>query len=286
MESPRIVARDRHDDGIDAWEVARATPGAALAGAVGGYSSYWERTSSFTARRELASTAVVLIVNLGDVLELCDGRGDVLRLGPGEGFVAGIHNATAISRSTGTQAGVHVFLSHATLSRLLGLPLGHLLNRCVDLEAVLGPGIRSLCQRLGETDDAGFRFTLLEQAIARRLAEAPPPDVAMLHAERRLARGASVAMLAAELDLSRQHFARRFRETTGLAPAAYAQLCRFERFCAAIAADPAAPLAELAPAAGYHDQPHLARAVRAFAAMTPGELRQRLLPHGNGVRDG
>ncbi|MGF7148737.1 AraC-like DNA-binding protein [Sphingomonas zeicaulis] len=150
---------------------------------------------------------------------------------------------------------------------------------------MLGPGIRSLCQRLGETADVAFRFALLEQAIVRRLAEAPPPDAAMLHAERRLAHGASVAMLAAELDLSRQHFARRFRETTGLAPAAYAQLCRFERFCAAIAAEPAAPLATLAPAAGYHDQPHLARAVRTFAAMTPGELRQRLLPQGYGVRE-
>ncbi|AHE56255.1 hypothetical protein [Sphingomonas sanxanigenens] len=217
MDSPRIVARNRHDDGIDAWGVVRATPGTALAGAVRGYASYWERTASFTARRELASTAVVLIVNLGDVLELCDGRGDVLRLGPGEGFVAGIHTATAISRSTGTQAGVHVFLTRATLSRLLGMPLEHLLNRCVDLEAVLGPGIRSLCQRLGETADAQFRFALLERAIIQRLAEAPAPDAAMLHAERRLASASPppVAALAAELDLSRQHFARRFRETTG-----------------------------------------------------------------------
>lgn len=286
MESPLIVAQDRHDDGIDAWDIARALPSVALAGAVLGYSSYWERTASFTARRELASTAVVLIVNLGDMLELRDGRGDVLRLGAGEGFVAGIHTATAISRSTGTQAGVHVFLTRTTLTRLLGMPLALLLNRCVDLEAVLGPGIRSLCQRLGDTMDAALRFALIEQAIARRLAEAPPPNAAMRHAERRLAAGSPVAALAAELDLSRQHFARRFREATGLAPAAYAQLCRFERFCAAIAAEPAAPLAELAPAAGYHDQPHLARAVRAFAAMTPGELRQRLLPHGGGVREG
>ena len=41
----------------------------------------------------------------------------------------------------------------------------------------------------------------------------------------------------------------------------------------------------LAADAGYVDQAHLARDVRDFSDMTPGDLRARLLPAAGGVRD-
>jgi AraC-like DNA-binding protein len=41
----------------------------------------------------------------------------------------------------------------------------------------------------------------------------------------------------------------------------------------------------LALDAGYHDQAHMSRDVQAFSAMSPGELRRRLLPEQGGVRE-
>ena len=51
----------------------------------------------------------------------------------------------------------------------------------------------------------------------------------------------------------------------------------------AIRAAPDTPLAELAAAGGYFDQPHFNREVRAFSGMTPLELRARLIAGNGGV---
>jgi AraC-like DNA-binding protein len=76
-----------------------------------------------------------------------------------------------------------------------------------------------------------------------------------------------------------------FRGATGLRPAQFVRLARFERFATALQAEPMASLAELAYVAGYADQAHLTHDVRRLSQMTPGELRARLIPAGGGVRD-
>ncbi|MGH6780971.1 MAG: hypothetical protein ACREB5_02555, partial [Sphingomonadaceae bacterium] len=110
MENRRPRTVRRFDDGADMWEMVDAPPAAMMAGLVDHYTSYSERTTSFTARRELAATQGVLLYNLGDPLELVGADGGTIRLRAGEGFAAGIADATSISRSGGAQAGIHVFL--------------------------------------------------------------------------------------------------------------------------------------------------------------------------------
>jgi transcriptional regulator GlxA family with amidase domain len=104
----------------------------------------------------------------------------------------------------------------------------------------------------------------------RRLAGAPGPVT---------------SALADEIGWSRKHFTRRFRAATGFSPDRFRRLARFERFAAALARAPDDSLAGLAAECGYVDQAHLARDVRAFSDMTPGELRARLIPGGGGVRE-
>jgi AraC-like DNA-binding protein len=286
MNRPRELTIAAHDDGIDRWETISAAAAPSLSGRIGRYSSYSERTRSFTTRHELASTQCVLIVNLGDPLELVGGDGGTLRLRAGEGFVGGVHMAGALSRSTGEQAGIHAFMPIASLGALAAMPLSELTNRVVPLDDVFGREARTLGEKLGETRDAATRFDLLDALFTRRFNDAATPDMAVFVAARRLAAPdpPSVESLARANDCSRRLFIARFRQAIGVTPGAFARLARFERFSAAIARAPSAELAGLAADAGYYDQPHLNRDVRAFAAMTPGELRARLVPNGGGIR--
>lgn len=283
----RAVTLTTHDDGIDAWSATSGAPAAHLAGSVDRYSYYRERTGSFTSRAELASTSGVLIVNLGDPLEIVSANGRIIRLECGQGFAGGLADGTSISRSTGAQAGVHLHCPLETLGRLLGMSPSEIANSVVRLDEALGNCGTELGEMLAEADSADRRFDRLDAFVTRRLAASAAADRRIIAACAAL-RGAPdlpVATLADDLNLDRRNFARMFRDVLGVSPRRYARLARFQAFAAAIGASPAARLADLAADAGYYDQPHLNRDVRAFAAMTPAELQRRIVPNGGGVRN-
>jgi AraC-like DNA-binding protein len=281
----RACSVHRYDDGRDRWEMVSVRPARHLAGAVGTYCAYAERTASFTARRELAATTGVLLFNLGEPIELtgADGAGIVLRAG--EGFVAGVADGTSISRSGGCQAGLHVAAPLETLAAATGAPAAEIANRVVRLQDIAGRAARELGERLHDADDAETRFGLLDAFLERQLARAPAIHPAIVWARRRLDSPdpPPIAELARELGWSRKHLSMRFRALTGFPPDTYRQLARFERFWRSLRSNPDESLAGLAAGAGYHDQAHLSRDVRAFGAMTPRELRRRLIPGQGGV---
>lgn len=283
----RQVTHLSHDDGIDRWQLADAMPAAHLARVVSRYGDYSERTGSFSARRELASTSGVLIFNLGDPLEIVGADGGCIRLGRGEGFAGGLADATSISRSTGAQAGVHVHALLTTIGRIVGCPPSDIANRVVTLGEAIGGAANDFGERLAEANSAEARFDLIDAFVTARLAARADPDPRIAIAGTALRRQPEIpiAALADRLDLDRRGFARRFRQELGISPRHYSRLARFESFVAATSSTPAASLAELAAEAGYYDQPHLNREVRAFAAMTPVELQRRIVPDGGGVRD-
>jgi len=273
----------QHDDGVNAWRMVRAAPAPALRGHVRHYLDYWERTA-FLTRSELASTQAVMIFNLGEILEVIDARGQSVRLAPGEGFVAGLADGTSLSRTNGIGAGIDVMLDWAALARLCGAPLGLLANRVERIDQILGGWMRSVGQRLLDAPDAEGRFAVLDAALGAALGGGRMADTRIIAAVRTLDADLArpVAAIAAALDMSHRHFIARFREEIGFAPGQYRRLLRFERFTRAITADPSARLTDLAQDAGYYDEPHLAREVRDFAALSPGALRARLIPEGGG----
>jgi len=286
MES-RPASIRRHDDGIDMWEMTAAPPAASLAELVGGYCSYIEDTSSFGARRELASTSAVLIYALGEPLSIVGADGVEIVLKAGEAFAGGIADATSISRALGAQRGIHIHMPLHALAAVCGAPVAELANRVVPLGDLIGAPARDLGHRLGTASDPHDQFDLLDAFLTRRFADMAAPDRAILWAMDRLAGddALAVARIAESIGWSRKHLAQRFAAVTGFSPQSYRRLARFERFSTAIAARPDESLAMLALDAGYHDQPHMTREVRAFGAMSPGELRRRLIPDGGGVRE-
>ena len=274
-----------HHDERDRWDVARARAAPDLDDLIQSYSWWSEETSSFHTRRELASTSGVLHINLGADLEIVDASGDTHRIRAGDGFVGGMARRTSLSRSTGAMEGVHVHMPLSAMSRLLGCSMAALANRVVKLADVAGDAGRALGGRLVDARALEARWTLVDDFLRSGMQRAAERDRELSYLLAQLARGRRVEETALALGWSRKRLARRFHDATGLLPREFAALARFERLTRALEADPNAPLAGAAAAAGYADQPHMTREVRRFASMTPGELLSRLIPGGAGVRD-
>jgi AraC-like DNA-binding protein len=279
----RSVRVQTHDDGVNAWRTARMSPSPVLARLIVGYSDYWERTGSFTTRRELPHAEGVLIVNLGAPITITDG--EVLHLQAGEAFAAGVHLRPALSQSQGTQAGMHVFLPLATLRRLLGVPMHHLVNCVMPLDSLLGHDTHDLGAMLCAAKDCATRVALLEAALSHRLAHTAPlgPQQAQALYLLRTRPDRDIAAIARDIGWSRKHLAARVQDAVGVGPRCFRRLLRFQTLTTLISQPPPPSWAALAHDAGYCDQSHLIREFREFSGLTPGEYLARGLPDGGGL---
>jgi AraC-like DNA-binding protein len=119
---------------------------------------------------------------------------------------------------------------------------------------------------------------------ARRLLRAeggpPPPEVAAIVAE--LRRGARVAQVADRVGLSDRQLHRRSLRAFGYGAKRLGRILRLQR--ALRLADRGLPAAAAAARAGFVDQPHLAREVRALTGADQvgnGANRSTALPSGS-----
>ncbi len=78
--------------------------------------------------------------------------------------------------------------------------------------------------------------------------------------------------------LSRFHFARRFRQSTGCSPMAYVQRARLLAACQWLDQQ-GGRVSDIAAMLGYFDQSHFTRAFRRATGMTPGQYLRR--PRGS-----
>ena len=239
-----------------------------------GYTGYAESTGAPLVRVETPHPAIVVIVNLGPALRV-DGEGF-------GSFVAGLTDVPVRTEHPGEQAGIQLDLTPQGARMLLGVPMRELARQAVDLGALVPA---ELTERLRALDGWEARFAALDAFLLGRLrdAAAPRPDVSFAWSRLVQTGGTvGVAQLCAELGCSRRHLAARFGEEVGLGPKAVARILRFRRALALL--DDAAPLAAVAAAGGFADQPHLNREFRAMAGCTPGEhLARRAFPN---VQDG
>ena len=266
--------------------MARVSAPPVLANDIYGYSDYWERTGSFTTRRELPHAEGVLIVNLGAPIAITGGNGAELQLKAGEAFVAGAHLRPALSHSLGAQAGMHVFLPLATQRRLLGIPMDKLADRVVPLDALLGRDVRDLGARLCEARDCDARVALVDTALSNRLAQTAPLARQQMYALHllRTQPARDIAEIARDIGWSRKHFSSRVKDAVGVGPRCFRRLLRFQKLTAMIGHHAGKPdWAGLALDAGYCDQPHMVREFHEFSGITPSVFRARSLPNGGGL---
>jgi AraC family transcriptional regulator len=89
------------------------------------------------------------------------------------------------------------------------------------------------------------------------------------YVEENLDRTISLAELAAVADVSRFHFTRVFKQSTGTTAISFVERCRIER-AQTLIAETDLPLVEIALAAGFADQSHFTRRFHRHVGCTPG----------------
>jgi transcriptional regulator GlxA family with amidase domain len=155
---------------------------------------------------------------------------------------------------------------------VVGVPASELVDRRVPLADVLGAHTaRVLGERLADAPSGDARMAALEDLVRshrREAADATAAIAAVVAAEP----STSVDVLADRAGVSARQLRRRFERAVGYGPAFLSRVARLQRFATGAVRSPGRGLAELAAAAGYADQSHLAKDTRAIAGRTPTEL--------------
>lgn len=149
---------------------------------------------------------------------------------------------------------------------LLGVPADALRDLRPDLAAVWGDRL----SRAWTDAVAAGGAAVLERLMAGRLADrgGRPRDVAV--AARMVAAGRGAEDVADALGVTTRTLHRRSLAAFGYGPRTLGRVLRLQRVLGLL--DDGLPLAEVAHRAGYADQPHLSREVRALAGVSPGAL--------------
>ncbi|GAA3338338.1 helix-turn-helix transcriptional regulator [Amorphoplanes nipponensis] len=144
---------------------------------------------------------------------------------------------------------------------VLGVPADELTDQQVPLDAVC-PAAEA--RAVAEAADP---VAALEAFALRRWQE---PDRAMVAVAAAARAGRPVGAIADRCGLSPRHLQRRCRSSFGYGPKTLARILRLQRAVALARAG--RPFAEVSVSAGYADQAHLSRDVRALAGVPLGEL--------------
>jgi AraC-like DNA-binding protein len=176
-------------------------------------------------------------------------------------FVAGPDTAPEVATSPAGVRFCAVRLADGLGPAVLGVPADELTDRQVPL-AALWPA--SEVRRLAESADP---LAALETAVARRW-RSPEPEMVALAAGARA--GRRVGAIAGALGLSARQLQRRCRTSFGYGPKMLTRVLRLQR--ALELARRGRPFADVSATAGYADQAHLSREVRALAGVPLTEL--------------
>jgi AraC-like DNA-binding protein len=147
-----------------------------------------------------------------------------------------------------------------------------LTNRAVDLEDVFG-STATLRERLALAPDDGTRVRLLDEWLLSVVAAPPAMEIdAAVSGIAASAGTIGLAAVAAATGLSLRQLERRFLTDVGVAPKTFARLVRLQAALTRIAAGQ--PLADVAHACGYYDQPHMTRDFSRLAETSPAAWQQ------------
>ena len=224
---------------------------------------YRERPSAIR-----GSTVWRRLATPGPVRILPDGCMDLIWTNRGHLFIAGPDTRPQILRSLPGLTHDGIRLAPGVGPEVFGVPAFELVNGRVPLEDVWRPGeARQLADRLATSAAPGL---VLEAAAAERLRAYGGSRPMIAEIVRLLRGGAAVAAVADRVGLNERHLHRRSLEAFGYGPKTLARIMRLGR--AMDLARSGKAYADVAAEAGYADQAHMAREVRALADTTMTQL--------------
>lgn len=158
------------------------------------------------------------------------------------------------------------------LFRLTGIPAHELTNAFVDAEAVFGPELRRVNERLSYARQPEEMVEVVEMFLLHLVRQSKKPVRPIDRVSRFLLRNPSVLSLnwlADQACLSQRQFYRQFVEREGISPKLYARIARFEGAMKLKNAQPAKDWLSVAVELGYYDYQHLVRDFKEFTHLTP-----------------
>ncbi|CAM3592696.1 AraC family transcriptional regulator [Tsukamurella ocularis] len=220
------------------------------------------------------SPSLTMIIDLGHGLDLTGpGLPDrtTFRL-----CISGMHPTPYLVHHDGLQRGVQVDVRPSLVRALTGAPAAELGGEAVELDD-LRPGLAAELYGRVAAAPAADRESVAAAVLARRATSGREvqPDAAAAWAHLAARRGrVTVAELVERSGWSSRYLAMKFTAEFGMGIKQAARLMRFDAARRALEAGESA--ADVAVAAGFADQAHLSREVRAFLGYSPsGYLARR-----------
>jgi AraC-like DNA-binding protein len=258
---------------VNVSAILRGEPAARAATEPVGASSYreWAPRAGLADRvaclwwRELAPGAA------GDGhLVIPDACMDLIAYSDGRVIVAGPDTRPSAGGLPAGGAAVGIRFRPGAASAFLGVPASELRDLRVPLDDIAPRLGDRLAQRVAGSpavDHAG----LMLDAVAGSWRDEPDPLVRELVAALDAGPPRGLPEIAARLGTTERTLRRRADAALGYGPRTLARILRLQR-AIALGRDRDLPLAAIAAAAGYADQPHMSREVRRMTGRSPGSL--------------
>jgi AraC-like DNA-binding protein len=163
-------------------------------------------------------------------------------------------------------------LRPAAARAVVGCSAAELTNRFVDLDDVFG-STATLRERLAAAPDDAARVALLGSWLQARVRGVPARDVnAAVMAITATGGRVDLVRVAFRAGIGLRQLERRFLADVGVAPKTFARMVRLQAALRQIS--DGHPLADVAHACGYYDQPHMARDFSLLAQTSPAAWRR------------
>ena len=229
----------------------------------------------------LPSTHVSIVLNFGD-------RWAAGRSLPGTSQLPSIAVFGPFTEPRLLRVGRHVHAIGVVLPSilarpLLGVPAPDLVNQIVPLDDIWPRDrVNALHEALVDLPVSDGLGILRDVLLARLQMPAAPPTIEAAAVRLLDARRGHVAIdaMAAHYGVSRQRFARRFQDATGVSPKLFARIVRFQGLVYSLLSTDVSDWAAVAPAAGFYDQAHMINEFRGFAGASPTRFFQ---PHDDTI---
>jgi len=215
----------------------------------------------------------------------------VIDLSGGPGAVCGMRSRCTIIAPAAIQSVMGVVFRPGGARGFFAVPASDFFNQVVPLDAVWGPHVTQLRDRLREVMTVRGKVHVLETALLQAMQRSATERLALhpsvqyaLRAFRQMPHIRTVIDVARDARLSRRRLSQLFREQIGMTPKLYCRLCRFRAVVRQIATGGPVDWADVALAGGYFDQAHLAHEFRDFSGISPSRYLTADRPYPNHVR--